>query len=80
MFRNPENDSSKQEKMEEWSRSDRVEKERARWFKRKAVKSRKRAAEEVTYERKRRDEDARKRQTKTEANGNRKRTIDQHFR
>jgi len=57
-----------------------VEKERARWIERNAVKSRKRAAEKVTYERRRRDEDARKRQRKTEVNGNRKRRIDQYFR
>ena len=57
-----------------------VERERVRWLKRNAVNSRKRAAEKVTYERKRRDEDARKRQIKTEADGNRKRTIDQRFR
>ena len=57
-----------------------VEKERARWIKRNAAKSRKRAAEKATYECRRRDEDARKRQRVTEANGNRKRTIDQYFR
>ena len=57
-----------------------VGKECARWIKRNAAKSRKRAAEKATYECRRRDEDARKRQRVTEANGNRKRTIDQYFR
>ena len=57
-----------------------VEKEHARWIKRNAVKSRKRAAEKVTYERRRRNVDPRKRQRVTEANGSRKRTIDQYFR
>ena len=57
-----------------------AEKEHARWIKRNAVKSRKRAAEKVTYERRRRDVDARKRQRVTEANGSSKRTIDQYFR
>ena len=57
-----------------------VEKEHARWIKRNAVKSKKRAAEKVTHELRRRDVDARKRQRTTEANGSRKRAIDQHFR
>ena len=57
-----------------------VAKEHARWIKQNAVKSKKRAAEKVTHERRRRDVDARKRQRTTEANGSRKRTIDQYFR
>ena len=59
-----------------------AEKEHARWIKRNAVKSRKRAAEKVTYERRKRDEEeARKRQrTRTETGRKRQRTIDQYFR
>ena len=57
-----------------------VEKERARWIKRNAAKSRKRAAEKVTYERRKRDEEARKRQGTTKAGRKRQKTIDQYFR
>ena len=57
-----------------------VKKEYARWIKRNAVKSRKRAAEKVTYERRKRDEEARKRRRVTETDGKRQRTIEQYFR
>ena len=56
-----------------------VAKEQARWIKRNTEKSRKRAAEKVTYERRRREAEARKRQRTTVADGSKKRTIDQYF-
>ena len=56
-----------------------VAKEQARWIKRNTEKSKKRAAEKVTYERRRREAEARKRQRTTVADGSRKRTIDQYF-
>ena len=57
-----------------------VEKERARWIRRNAAKSRKRAAEKAVYERRKRDEESRKRQRATEAGRKRQRAIDQRFR
>ena len=57
-----------------------VEKERARWIERSAAKSRKRATEKATYECRKRDEEARKRQRATETGRKRQRTIDQSFR
>ena len=57
-----------------------VEKEHTRWTKRNTEKSRKRAAEKITYERRKREEEARKRQRTTETNGGRMRTIQQYFR
>ena len=56
-----------------------VAKEQARWIKRNAEKSRKRAAEKVTYERRKREAEARKRQRATVADGSKRRTIDQYF-
>ena len=56
-----------------------IEKERTGWIQRNAGKSRKRMAEKVTYERWKRDEEARKRQRVTEAGRKRQRAIDQHF-
>ena len=56
-----------------------VAKEQARWIKRNTEKSRKRAAEKVTYERRRREAEARKRQRATVADGSKRRTIDQYF-
>ena len=57
-----------------------VEKERMRWIQRNAAKSRKRAAEKMIYERKKRDEETRKRQRTTQTDRKRQRTIDQCFR
>ena len=57
-----------------------VERERVRWLKRSAAKSRRRAAEKATRERKRRDVDVARRQRETEASGGRERAIDQRFR
>ena len=57
-----------------------VSKERMRWIQRNAAKSRKRAAEKMIYERKKRDEETRKRQRTTETDRKRQRTIEQCFR
>ena len=50
-----------------------VEKERIRWIQRNTVKTRKRAAEKIAYESKKRSEERRR-------NNKRQRTIDQCFR